>query len=109
MWENLRAQILKSTVPKVWAQDPDQHKIQTSTISPVFILFDAFLRMSLCEAHRFTRVLVLSPPADRQEEAGIREEQAVPQEGQETDQEISIESPPPTSRHIVEGREGNKL
>lgn len=39
--------------------------------------------------------LVISPSTDGQEETGIHQEQAVPQEGQETDQEVFIESPPP--------------
>ena len=37
--------------------------------------------------------------ADIQEEEGIHQEQALPQEGQETEQEVFIESPPPTEAH----------
>lgn len=37
----------------------------------------------------------LSPSADCQEEARVHQEQALPQEGQETDQEVFIERRPP--------------
>lgn len=51
--------------------------------------------------------LLLSPSADCQKEAGIHQEQAFPQEGQETDQEIFIESLPPTEAHWT-GERGKK-
>lgn len=51
---------------------------------------------------------LILPSADSQEEAGIHQEQAFPQEGQETDQEIFIESPPPTEAHCGQEREREK-
>lgn len=44
--------------------------------------------------------------ADGQEEAWIHQEQAVPEKGQETDQEIFIEHPTPAEAHS--GREGGR-
>ncbi len=52
-------------------------------------------------------VLLIFLSADSQEEAGIHQEQAFPQEGQETDQEIFIGSPTPTEAHC--GRERGKI
>lgn len=51
-------------------------------------------------------VCALSPSADRQEEARVHQEQAVPQEGQETDQEVFIERRPPSEGHPVDGGGG---
>lgn len=48
--------------------------------------------------------MVIFPSADGQEEAGVHQEQAFPQEGQETYQEILIEVHH-QQRHIVDGRE----
>lgn len=58
---------------------------------------EMFVRLTLnedCQCKAGFLLIFLS--ADSQEEAGIHQEQAFSQEGQETDQQIFIESPPPT-------------